>query len=274
MMNQSHKNKLVFAALLLALASCNGTSISSEYNVYFFTANTAAVTVDTIFNQEVGDLIERPENPTRPGFDFLDWYLDLEYTTPWIFETDVMPQESIVLYAKWAPTIRSIEYELNGGEMVDENYPTTFVPGQSFVLPQARRTGFLFRGWYLYEQILENFPNNEGTKPGDPSLTTVPSSAFENLQLFAHWSAIKVVLTLRPSHPSGTTVVPNPSNRIIAYGSIIDYGTNFPADYGIVNGYQFMGWNSRLDGTGTWYPNGGIFIRTLAITLYGQWQLV
>jgi uncharacterized repeat protein (TIGR02543 family) len=273
-MIQKHQRTLTFVALLLALSSCNGTSSTSEYNVYFFTANTAAVNVDTIFNQEVGELIERPEDPTRSGYDFLDWYLDLDYTTLWNFETDLMPQASIVLYAKWAPTIRTITYQLNGGEMVNETYPTTFVPGQSFVLPQAKRTGFLFRGWYLYDQILADFPTNEGTKPGDPSLTTLPSSAFENVELFAHWSAIKVVLTLRPSHPGGTSVVPNPSNQIIAYGAVIDYGTNFPADYGIVSGYQFMGWNSRADGTGTWYPNGGIFLRTLAITLYGQWQVV
>jgi uncharacterized repeat protein (TIGR02543 family) len=268
------KRTLTFASLLLALSSCNGASSSSEYNVYFFTANTAAVTVDTIFNQEVGQLIERPEDPTRDGFDFLAWYLDLSLTRIWDFETDLMPEESIVLYAKWGPTIRTITYELNGGEMVNEVFPTTFVPGQSFVLPQARRTGYLFRGWYLYDQILENFPNNEGTKPGDPSLTTLPTSAFENIELYAHWSSIKVVVTLRPNHPGGTSVVPNPSNRIIAYGAVIDYGTNFPADYGIVNGYQFMGWNSRVDGLGTWYPNGGIFTRTLAITLHGQWQIV
>lgn len=273
-MIQKHQRTLTFVALLLALSSCNGTSSSIEYNVYFFTANSGAVNVDTIFNQEVGQLIERPEDPTRSGFDFLDWYLDLDYTTLWIFETDLMPQASIVLYAKWSPTIRTITYKLNGGEMLNETYPTTFVPGQSFVLPQAKRTGFLFRGWYLYDQILANFPTNEGTKPGDPSLTTIPPSAFENIELFAHWNAIQVVLTLRPNHPGGTSVIPNPSNQIIAYGAVIDYGTNFPADYGIVNGYQFMGWNNRADGTGTWYPNGSLFLRTLATTVYGQWQVV
>ncbi len=64
-MIQKHQRTLTLVALLLALSSCNGTSSTSEYNVYFFTANTAAVNVDTIFNQEVGELIERPEDPTR-----------------------------------------------------------------------------------------------------------------------------------------------------------------------------------------------------------------
>lgn len=259
-------------AALMLLASCTGTSEPPTYNVYFFTANTAASTVDTIFNQEVGSLIERPEDPTRDGFDFVSWYLDLDHTIEWDFESDVMPSESIVLYAKWAPTIRTITYDLNDGEMITEDYPTTFIPGSTFVLPQARKTGYLFRGWYLYDQVLENFPNNEGTKPGDPALTTLPITAFEDIELFAHWQSIKAVVTFRSNHPGGTAVVPNPGNRVVAYGTVIDYGTTFPDDFGTVAGYTFIGWNSRADGTGTWYPDGGIFTRTLAITLYGQWQ--
>ncbi|MFZ9703704.1 MAG: InlB B-repeat-containing protein [Bacilli bacterium] len=262
---------LTLASFVL-LASCNGVSETPAYNVYFFTANTAATQIETIFNQEVGTLIPRPENPTRNGFDFVAWYLDLDNTIEWDFDNDFMPNESIVLYAKWAPTIRTITYDLNDGEMINENYPTTFIPGTTFVLPQARRTGYLFRGWYLYDQILENFPNNEGTKPGDPALTTLPNTLFEDIFLYAHWQAIKAVVTFRSNHPGGASVVPNPGNRVVAYGTVIDYGTTFPSDFGTIAGYTFMGWNSRADGTGTWYPNGGIFTRTLAITLYGQWQ--
>lgn len=262
---------LTLASFVL-LAGCNGVSETPAYNVYFFTANTAATQIETIFNQEVGTLIPRPENPTRNGFDFVAWYLDLDNTIEWDFDNDLMPNESIVLYAKWAPTIRTITYDLNDGEMINENYPTTFIPGTTFVLPQARRTGYLFRGWYLYDQILENFPNNEGTKPGDPALTTLPNTLFEDIFLYAHWQAIKAVVTFRSNHPGGASVVPNPGNRVVAYGTVIDYGTTFPSDFGTIAGYTFMGWNSRADGTGTWYPNGGIFTRTLAITLYGQWQ--
>lgn len=269
-----HKSILIaLAASTFLLSACNGISESSKYNVYFFTANTTATKVDTIFDQSVGELIERPEDPTRSGFDFIGWYLDLGFTTEWDFETDLMPEYSIVLYAKWTPTIRSITYHLNGGEMITQNYPTSFEPGQSFVLPQARRTGYLFRGWFLYEQILANYPNNEGTKPGDQALTIIPTNAFEDLELYAHWSAIRVVVTFRSNHPGGTSVVPNPGNRSIGYGTVIDYGTTFPSDFGTVAGYTFIGWNSRADGTGTWYANGEIFTRTLAITLYGRWEI-
>jgi uncharacterized repeat protein (TIGR02543 family) len=263
-----------FVASVLTLVSCNGSSSETAVNVYFFTANNANDKVDTIFDQEVGELIERPIDPTRNGFDFEAWYLDLSLTNEWNFDTDVMPNNSIVLYAKWIPTIRTITYQLNGGEMIPLTYPTSFTPGQSFVLPQAKRTGYSFRGWFSYDQILQNFPNNEGTKPGDQALITLPPTAFEDLNLYAHWSAIKAVVTFRANHPLGTSVVPNPANRVIAYGTVIDYGTTFPSDFGTVSGYVFIGWNSRADGEGVSYANGNIFVRTLAITLYGQWQTV
>jgi len=266
------KTTLSLIAATFLLGSCTGVVAETTYNVYFFTANTGATQVDTIFNQPVGELIERPEDPTRDGFDFIGWYADLDKTIAWDFEEDVMPEASMVLYASWAPTIRDIVYNLNGGTMNVETYPTTFVPGQSFVLPTARRTGYQFRGWFIYDQILENFPANEGTKPGDRSVISVPTNQFEDLVLYAHWGAIKAVVTFSPNHPND--VVPAPSTRVIAYGTIIDYGTTFPEDFGTVDGYIFIGWNSRANGTGDWYADGAIFVRTLAITLHGIWQAV
>jgi uncharacterized repeat protein (TIGR02543 family) len=257
---------------LIFLTSCNTLTNSNAYNVYFFTDNKNATVVETIFNVEPGDLIDKPDDPVKPGFEFQGWYLDLSFTKGWNFEIDVMPEKSIVFYAKWGTTIRTITYNLNGGEMIPLSYPTTYVPGESFVFPQAKRTGYTFRGWYLYDQVLANYPNNEGTKPGQAPLTTLPTNSTDDIVLYAHWSAIKTVVTFRSNHPGGTTVVPNPSSLVMSYGTVINYGENFPNDFGTVNGYVFLGWNSRADGQGVEYSNGSVFIRTLAITLYGQWR--
>lgn len=262
-------------ASMVLLASCGGAiSSRTEYNVYFFTANTGATKIDTYFDVNVGETIERPEDPSRPGFVFAGWYTDYAKTLPWDFDTDVMPEQSLVLYAKFDVTVRNIVYNLNGGTISAQNYPTTFSPGQSFVLPQARKTGYSFRGWFLYDQVLENFPNNEGTRPGDVGLNSLPSTVIDDFVIFAHWSAIKAVVTFRANHPLGTSVVSNPGSRTVTYGSVIQFGVNFPADLGTVADYVFIGWNSRANGTGDWYANGEVFTRTLAITLFGQWQPV
>ena len=47
-----------------------------------------------------GTLIERPEQPKRPGRTFAGWYLDEECIERWDFETDTV-EENMTLYAKW-----------------------------------------------------------------------------------------------------------------------------------------------------------------------------
>jgi uncharacterized repeat protein (TIGR02543 family) len=270
--------KKIFTFILasgLFLSACNGSSnVSSEYNVYFFTANVNADIVDTIFNQQPGTKIVKPDNPTRSGFDFVGWYLDVGLTNDWDFLTDVMPEASIVLYAKWEVGIKTIVYRLNGGEMTTENYQVEFSPGDNVVLPQARRVGYTFKGWFDYDQNFVLYPNSEGTRPGDKPIVTITASAFSNIILFAHWAVIQTNVSFRANHPGGTTVVPNPGTIRFPYGSTIIFGTNFPADFGNVAGFRFLGWNSKADGTGDSYNNNTVFLKTSPITIFGQWQLV
>lgn len=47
-----------------------------------------------------GSLLERPQQPKRPGRTFAGWYYDEDCTERWDFETDTV-QESMTLYAKW-----------------------------------------------------------------------------------------------------------------------------------------------------------------------------
>jgi len=263
----------------LFLSSCNGSSsIDPEFNVYFYTANVNANTVDTIFNQEPGTFIEKPEDPTRSGFEFLGWYDNVGLTNAWDFTVDLMPEASMVLYAKWEVGTRTITYSLNGGTMTTENYQEEYSPGESIVLPQARRLGYTFKGWFNYNQNFVLYPNSEGTKPGDKPIVTITSSSFEDVVIYAHWSVIQAVVSFRTNHPNNQPgnlpVVPNPGTIRVSYGTIISFGTNFPQDFGTVANYLFLGWNSKLDGTGDWYINDTVFINTSSITIYGQWQPV
>lgn len=264
----------LFIASGLFVSSCGGSSsLEPEYNVYFFTANINATNIDTIFNQEPGTLIDRPDDPTRSGFEFVGWFNDVGLTSDWNFDTNLMPEASMVLYAKWEVGIKTIVYNLNGGEMTTENYQVEFSPGDNIVLPQARRLGYTFKGWFAYDQDFVLFPNSEGTRPGDKPIITISASAFEDIIIYAHWAVIQANISFRSNHPGGTTVVPNPGTIRLGYGSTIVYGTNFPQDFGIVAGYLFLGWNSRADGTGDSYNNNTVFLRTSPLTVFGQWRI-
>lgn len=50
---------------------------------------------------EFGRLAQRPENPRRGGYSFMEWTEDLDGTTVWNFETNSMPANDITLYAQW-----------------------------------------------------------------------------------------------------------------------------------------------------------------------------
>jgi uncharacterized repeat protein (TIGR02543 family) len=262
----------ILTTTAIFLSSCGGESSPVEYNVYFFTANTNATIIPTLFDYTPGTLLDEPETPVRPGFEFGGWFTDIVYASPWDFETDVMPEASFVLYAKWLAETKTITYHLNGGEMTTQDYVTEFVPGTSIVLPRARKTGHIFKGWFLYEQDFVTYPNSGGTKPGDQQVISISRTMVTDIDLFAHWTIIEAVVTFRANHPNGTTAVANPTTRRITYGTIIEFGTNFPADFGTVEGYVFIGWNTRADGTGDWFVNGSVFTRTATTTIHGQWQ--
>ncbi len=50
-----------------------------------------------------GETISQPNDPTREGYEFAGWYLDLSFTQAYQF--NVMPSSDITLYAKWIEVI-------------------------------------------------------------------------------------------------------------------------------------------------------------------------
>ena len=106
----------VLAALGLLLVGCSGgggsnpsdstggDSITSEpgseaqtYEVTFNTKGGSAVRKQTV---KEGEKATRPNDPTKGGNKFVDWYLEDSYETVYDFNTPVT--SSFTLYAKWA----------------------------------------------------------------------------------------------------------------------------------------------------------------------------
>lgn len=256
---------IMVLTLGLVIVGCSDAKYSDDtVNIVFFTdANEGGSTIQPYLNLEPGELVEEPEEPTRTGFAFVGWFQDLQRTIPWDFDVNVVPEVSILLYAKWAPIVSIIIYDTNGGTMPNTNYPTEYNPGDRSVLPNPTRTGYQFIAWYLYdwdEELLN-------TKPGDRGYQTIPANSFGELYLYAHWRPIEVVVTFSVNFP-GTVDKPNaPGNQYYKYGQEIDFPVLANA-----GGYRFLGWNSSSNGTGTWYVNGDLFTRTTRTTAYAIWE--
>lgn len=68
-------------------------------NQYTISFNTnGGIAIDSI-TQDYNTNISQPENPTKDGYTFGGWYLDIELTNEYVFST--MPSENITVYAKW-----------------------------------------------------------------------------------------------------------------------------------------------------------------------------
>ena len=76
----------------------------------------------------------------------------------------------------------------------------------------------------------------------------------------------QMTLTYNINGGSGTT----PSSVAFTYGSsvLLAGNSNF-----VNNGYQFMGWNTKSDGSGATYAGGSLITLTSDMTLYVQWNV-
>lgn len=254
---------IIALALSFGLIACGDQKTYNEsVQVYFFTANRGASIQPTYENLSEGDLIEEPENPTRIGYEFNGWYIDKEKTILWDFDSDILPDQSIILYAGWVPGVYNIYYDTNGGEILAASYPTEFNVGDSFVLPTPSRTGYSFVAWYEYDWVDET-----STIPGDPGYIILPSEEAKDVYLYAHWEAAIVSLIFRVNYPLAEGAPSSPSNRIVRYGDILELPIlDDTADY------TFVGWNSKSDGEGEWYNTGDVFTRTQRTSLYAIWE--
>lgn len=255
----------VLALSLFTLAACgDNTDARDELTVVFFTSNNEGTSLERLRNLEKGQLLPVPTEPARQGFTFEGWYADYQLTTPWDFTTDKIGDESMVLYAGWTPDKHNITYELYGGEMLSDDYIKEFYSEESGVLPIAKKTGFSFVAWYLYPWVDET-----STKPGDPGHQVIPEGQVEELVLYAHWAPVKVRVTFNINFPVNGQGPDNVPPILYNYGAEIDF-----TQFDDTNGYRFLGWNTRSDGSGDFYEQGEIFERTQRITLYGAWELI
>lgn len=258
---------IIMLILGVVVVGCTDEKYNDDsVNVIFYTgSNEGASEIPPLLDVEPGILIEKPEDPVRPGFIFAGWYKDITYNDPWDFETDRVGDKSFVLYAKWDYTISNIIYDWNGGTPPTTPYPTEYKPGDRSVLPIPKRTGYQFLGWYDYDWD----ENNPYTKPGDHGYQTIPADAIGELKLYAHWKVITVSVTFKVNFPIQGQGPQAPTSITMKYGDVINFPT-LPD----TAGYRFVGWNLLANGQGVMLINGEQFTRTQRTTVYAIWEKI
>src|SRR5690554_1092302 len=145
----------IFATLFLVsffLFACDETS-KPETNSYSITFNSnGGTTVSTIKADEDAS-INKPTNPTKEGFTFIDWYTDSSLSTkvdwPYVVTKDT------TFYAKWEEVIieqttYTISWEVNGSIIrTDSNVVENTVPSYNGTptKPSTAQYEYTFTGW-------------------------------------------------------------------------------------------------------------------------------
>ena len=199
------------------------------YTVTFDTDGGSAVQSQEVI---VNGNATRPEDPTKDGFVFEDWYKDSSYTIKYNFSDSITGPTTI--YARFisADTEYTITFNTNGGSEIAN---VTVTAGNKVTKPENPTKGtFIFSDWYIDSSFSKKYNFND--------------KVFENKTLYARYvSNIKVYSV--PEEAGKFSV------GLGTYTPTID--TNFYTDSGLAGvsvedqeGYEFKEWRlGSVDGT-------------------------
>ena len=196
--------------------------------------------------------IDSFETPTRTGYDFDGWYEGDQ-------KVESIPTGQIgdrTLTAKWLPKSYKITFE-------DENLPSqtyTIESRLTLPIPSKKRIGYHFIGWEVKDVL---------SKALNPTIITeIQPGRTGDLLLKANWQANSYVIHYDANGGTGTM---NP--QLLTYNQTVKLAKNtFTKER-----EQFVGWNTKKDGSGTAYSNEQEILNLTAenngsVTLFAQWK--
>jgi uncharacterized protein (TIGR02145 family)/uncharacterized repeat protein (TIGR02543 family) len=213
----------------------------------------AAATVDS------GSSVTLPAQGTlaRSKHNFGGWNTSSAGTgTNYAAEASYKVTGNVTLYAKWTayPTYK-VTYSGNSNSSGSAPTAATADSGSAVTLSDQGtlvRTGYNFSGW-------NTSSNGTGTDYAVGTSYTVTG----NVTLYAKWTIKKYTVTYNGN--GTTTGVPSANSDIDSGSSVTLPGVGSMAR----TGYNFGGWNTSSDGTGTNYTTS--YKVTGNVTLYAKW---
>jgi len=225
-------------------------SFSTMYTVKFSTSHGTAPKSQTVIR---GGKATDPGSLSASGYKFGGWYADSNYKTPWDFDTAIT--QNTTIYAKW--TVNSYKVTFNTGGIGKGVASQTVTRGKYAKDPgKPTATGYTFGGWYADSAFKTkwDFTKNKITKA-----TTI----------YGKWTANTYTIVFNGNGASSGSMKELTKR---AYGKSYTLTANAYKK----NGYLFLEWNTKKDGTGKAYADKAS-VKNLTsknkgtVTLYAQW---
>ncbi len=207
---------------------------------------------------------------TKTGYTFTSWNTKADGSgTGYVDKKEVKNLTStngakVNLYARWKANTYSVVYNGNGktgGTMSNSSH--TYDQAKNLSTNQYTKTGYTFTSWntkadgsgttYTNEKEVKNLTSTQGAK----------------INLYAQWTPNTYTVKYNGNHAtSGTTADTTHTYDVSKQLRENDY---------LRDGWKYMGWNTKADGTGTAYANQQS-VKNLTSTngavvnLYAQWN--
>ena len=199
--------------------------------------------------------------PTRNGYTFTGWTTALNGTgTSYSAGSALtMPGSNLTLYAQWSAASNAVTYNANGGSGAPGSTSAAFGSTVTVSSTVPTRTGYTFIGW------------NQASGGGSTSYASGDTFSMPatSITLYAQWAAVNYLLSYDANGGTG-----QPLTQSIAYDPAATSNATVSATVPTRSGYDFLGWNTVANGSGTVRASSATFAMPAAnVTLYAQWSL-
>ena len=147
---------LLFFVYSLTLLSCNDIIGNITGNIQNKEINVMFIVDDNLYHRITlteGEMIQKPVEPTKEGYEFKGWFLDYELTQEFTFDK-ILKGDNIILYAKFTKKETGTNKPSNNywtvTFYVDGNVynSQTVIEYDNFVIPaEPTKEGYEFKGW-------------------------------------------------------------------------------------------------------------------------------
>ncbi len=194
---------------------------------------------------------------TRKGYEFKNW-INKNDSKEYEENTLITATEDITLSANWEPHKYTIRFNANGGEGTMEDQPMTYGISETLNENTFTKENHTLVGW-------STEPNGDLLYKPNQRVHNLTTKDGETINLYAIWMLNEYYVEYYPN--GGTGFV---ATDLVTHGK----ETTIKENEFIKIGYEYIGWNTKEDGTGTEYEPGTKISPTTDISLYAQWKKI
>ena len=190
--------------------------------------------------------------PTRTGYTFKGWSTSSTATAAsYSAGGSYTGNASITLYAVWAKTTYTVQYNANGGSGAPSAQTKTYGVTLTLSTVKPTRSGYTFAGWNVVQNATVAMYMAGGNYTSNSSTT-----------LYAIWQR-NYTVSYNANGGSGA-----PASQTKIQDNALTLSSVKPTR----SGYTFVGWATNSTATNATYAAGGTYTANASVTLYAVWQ--